>query len=178
MAAEGGLLALAFLLGAVLGIGPFQALRVDWSGAWGAAAGLGATGVAVGGWRYGSTWPPVRRFRDLVEELVQRAFGNAGLADLVIVSALAAIAEEALFRGVAQVAIARALDPWSAAAAAGLLFGVAHWLSFLYALYATLLGVVLGALFVAFDNLLAPVAAHFTYDLAALAYLVRMQGRD
>jgi hypothetical protein len=58
---------------------------------------------------------------------------------------------------------------------AALLFGVAHWLTMSYAVFATLIGVYLGILFLFTENLLAPIVTHALYDVVALSVLVRLK---
>jgi uncharacterized protein len=50
---------------------------------------------------------------------------------------------------------------------------VAHWLTMSYAVFATLIGVYLGILFLVTENLLAPIVTHALYDVVALSVLVR-----
>jgi membrane protease YdiL (CAAX protease family) len=81
-----------------------------------------------------------------------------------------------LFRGVIQDAIQRATT--SAAAAillAGLLFGLVHAVTLSYAIFATLVGIYLGWLFIADGDLTAPIVAHGVYDFIALAYLAKIR---
>ena len=61
---------------------------------------------------------------------------------------------------------------WLAVALTSIVFGLAHFISFTYAAYATVVGVYLGVLLIVFDNLLVPVLAHATYDFVALVYLI------
>ena len=56
---------------------------------------------------------------------------------------------------------------------ASLLFGLAHLLTTSYAVVTALAGLYLGGLFLATDNLLAPIVTHAVYDFLALVYLVR-----
>ena len=53
-------------------------------------------------------------------------------------------------------------------------FGLAHFLTFSYALLAALAGLYLGVLYWAQGNLLIPIVAHALYDLVALMQLGRM----
>jgi membrane protease YdiL (CAAX protease family) len=94
--------------------------------------------------------------------------------DLAVISALAGLGEEMLFRGVVQTLIERASgSPWLAVAAASVLFGLAHPITRTYAVLAALIGVYLGWLFLANGNLLVPIVAHAAYDFVALVYLLR-----
>ena len=169
---EGALLLLAFALGWVTGHAPFGLLRLSPSGlAAGVAAGLlmlGLLGLAA---RTG--WPPFARLEAIVREFVALVFARATLLDLAIVSALAGIAEEALFRGAVQAALVGVVGPLPAVGVAAALFGLAHYVTFAYAVAATAIGILLGALLLTTDDLAAPIVAHALYDFLALTWLAR-----
>lgn len=172
LAFEGGLLALAFALGWVTGVSPFRNLRFSASGVMaGAGTGVGLLVVLTLATRW--RWPPLARLEDIVREFVARFFAQATLLDLAMVSALAGIAEEALFRGVLQGALLGAIGTVPAVSAAALLFGLAHFITPTYAIAAALIGALLGALLVMTEDLAAPIVAHALYDFLALAWLVR-----
>ena len=93
--------------------------------------------------------------------------GRRTVGECVVLAAVSAIAEEALFRG--------ALQPHLGWVGASLLFGLAHfaprrdllpWTGF-----AVLAGFVLGALFEVTGNLIAPVVAHFAINAVNLRRL-------
>ena len=94
------------------------------------------------------------------------------MIDLALISALAGLGEELLFRGVLQTVLAGAVGLGLAVALTSIVFGLAHFISFTYAAYATVVGVYLGVLLIVFGNLLVPVVAHAAYDFLALVYLV------
>jgi len=104
----------------------------------------------------------------LAEELA-RALGPLSLFECAALAALSGFAEEAFFRG--------ALQPRLGWLGASALFGVAHfaprralwpWTGF-----ALLAGLLLGALFAATGNLVAPVAAHAAINAVNLRVLTR-----
>ncbi len=117
----------------------------------------------------------------LVDEMVSPMFGECRVGDLLLISVLAGIGEELLFRGLIHEVLAGWLLPWwgeEAAAAASLvvvsgLFGAAHWLSKEYALFAMVMGLLLGWMALATGNLLASMVAHGVYDFGALLMLTR-----
>ncbi|MGH7571590.1 MAG: CPBP family glutamic-type intramembrane protease [Gemmatimonadota bacterium] len=169
---EGGLLVLAFVLGWLTGIAPLRHLRFSAPGVMaGAATGLGLLVILTLATR--TEWPPLARLEDIVREFVDQFFARATLLDLALVSALAGVAEEALFRGILQGAFLSVVGTVPAVAAAALLFGLAHFITATYAVAATLIGALLGALLVATGDLAAPIVAHALYDFLALAWLVR-----
>ncbi len=175
---EGGTGLVAVALGWALGYPPGDAVAWELAGlAWGAAAAMPLLAV-MGAW----VWIPWRPFRDLLgllDETVLPLFRNCHLADLLLVSALAGLGEEMLFRGVLQRAIAGGLEgPWNEAVAlvvSGVLFGLAHYLTRTYAVLAALIGWYLGWLWLATGNLLVPIVAHGLYDFLALVYLTRLR---
>ncbi|MFC7135616.1 CPBP family intramembrane glutamic endopeptidase [Halobaculum litoreum] len=88
-----------------------------------------------------------------------------------------AVGEEALFRGVVQGELKRALGPAGAVAGASLLFGLLHYVAgtgtpaerLVYVAVAGLLGVGLGAMYEYTDNLVVPVAVHGAYNAVQFA---------
>jgi membrane protease YdiL (CAAX protease family) len=110
---------------------------------------------------------------ELVEEQVGPRLAGTTPAGVVVLSLLAGVGEEALFRGLIQAGLDRHLPTWAAIATAALLFGMGHWLTRSYALLAALIGGYLGLLFVIADNLLVPIVAHAAYDMVALSVLLR-----
>jgi membrane protease YdiL (CAAX protease family) len=87
------------------------------------------------------------------------------LSEVLVLALCSAVSEEALFRGVLQREVG--------IAAASVLFGLLHPLGLAYMLWAATAGAGLGVLFAATGSLVAPVAAHATYNLLALGYLRR-----
>ncbi|MBW3660602.1 MAG: CPBP family intramembrane metalloprotease [Gemmatimonadetes bacterium] len=174
-AVEGALLLLAFGIGAATGDPPFARLRYDPTAmAIGAVGGVALLVALLPAMR--SDWPPFSRLAEAVREVVRRYFAGSSLLELAIVSALAGVAEEALFRGVVQTALAAAWSPVPAVLVAGALFGLAHAVTVTYAVVATGVGIALGILLVATGDLAAPIVTHALYDFLALVWLVRIEG--
>ena len=118
-------------------------------------------------------WSPIASLRNDIEVVVTEVFGNSRLIDFVFISAAAGIGEEILFRGVMQPGL---LACWGVAAGliiTSLVFGFIHYVSFAYAVYASVIGAVFGVLVIAFGNLWTPIVAHATYDCVALVVLTR-----
>ncbi len=151
---------------------PFGTFRLDANAAgYGIAATLPLLGLLR--WCLRTEWGPMRRLVNLVEEHLTPYLAGASAWGIVLVSLMAGIGEEVLFRGVIQAGLADRLPAWLAVGIAALLFGVVHWLTMSYAVFATLIGVYLGILFLVTDNLLAPAVTHALYDIVALSILVR-----
>lgn len=116
---------------------------------------------------------PFRRIYERVTDLLGEAILAMSTQEMVLLAAAAGIGEEVLFRGSIQTALGR-WGLWGAS----LLFGVLHALTPAYFVLATLMGLYLGWLFQAADNLLAPVLVHWLYDAVALWLLRRQLERD
>lgn len=164
---------LAWGLGALFGVPAFGEMRFT-----GAAAGWGllACGPMLAGLALAlrSSWPPLVRLRRSMDEFAT-LLSRCTLLDLALISVLAGVGEEALFRGVMQTGLIPAVGLPAAVALTSVVFGMAHYLSLTYAAYAALVSVYLGALLIYTDNLLVPVVAHAAYDFVALIYLTRVR---
>jgi membrane protease YdiL (CAAX protease family) len=115
-------------------------------------------------------------WRDLVRT-VERAAGDliAPLSpwQVVLLSALAGLGEEAMFRGLLQSGLASLVGMPVALVLASLAFGGAHLVTASYAVVATVMGLYLGWLFALTDNVAVPALVHGLYDAAAIAILRR-----
>jgi hypothetical protein len=113
--------------------------------------------------RYGWARSLHRDFRELLGPLAMR--------DIIILAGASSIGEELLFRG--------ALLPWIGVWPQALIFALLHvgpGRRFLpWTVSALVLGVALGYVAAATDNLGAPIVAHFTINLMNLRYIVRVE---
>jgi membrane protease YdiL (CAAX protease family) len=107
--------------------------------------------------------PVIGSLRQTVIKDVKKLFDNSGLADIALISLLAGIAEEMLFRGVIQAAIGMI--------GASILFGLAHFITRAYMVIALCMGLYLGFFFEITGNLFVPIQIHVFYDFGALIYL-------
>ncbi len=173
---EGGLAVAAWWLGGWWGYPPQAHLHLSL-----AAVGWGALGVLpmllLMVWVTRSSWRPWRHLSSLVRRQVAPLFADCSYLDLALISALAGLGEEAMFRGVLQPGLASWWGTWPALLAVSLLFGMAHMMTPAYFLMATLMGAFLGGLMLFTENLLAPIVAHATYDFLVLCYLLRQPRR-
>jgi len=175
---EGGLAVIAVGLGWFLGIDPMATLH--YAGAdlgWAMLATLPPLGLL---WLcLICPWRPFRRLSQVVNDFMLPLLARCSLAELAVISTLAGLGEEMLFRGIVQAGIARWIGGpggiWLGLAAAAVLFGLAHRITNLYALLAGLIGLYLGGLWLWTGNLLVPIVVHALYDFLALVYLVRMR---
>lgn len=101
--------------------------------------------------------------RKIVLNDIKAVFAKTTLTDLVIISFVAGLAEEMLFRGVLQVRFGIVI--------ASIAFGLVHCVSLSYVILTIIMGFYIGVIFNKSGSLIVPVQLHFIYDLAALAYL-------
>jgi membrane protease YdiL (CAAX protease family) len=166
---EGSLVILALVWGWLRGITfPFRIDLTALGVALVATAGFLAVNFSL--YRFGKrTGHPVA-VHAFLEAEVFPLFHRVPIGGLVLLSVLAGLGEELLFRGVLQ----KELGIWIASAAFGLLHGPSRELWPL-ALWATGMGIALGVLYQASGNLFVPAFTHALYDGAALIYVSRRQ---
>ena len=171
---EGGIVLLAWGLSSLLNVPILGSIRVGW---YSLLLGVLATipMLACLLLCLKSDWPPLATITRNINEVVAPMFAGTPLAALVIISILAGVGEEALFRGVLQQGLARVITPGAALVVLSALFGLVHPVSIAYIVYAAVAGLYFGTLALATDNLVAPMVAHALYDFIALTYLVRVR---
>ena len=120
-----------------------------------------------------SSWEPLSRFRTELEEKIQPIFTECKLIDLAMIAFLAGTGEELFFRGWLQNVLTNKFELWLGILVASLIFGLLHYLSTTYAIYAFLTGMYLGLIYQASENLYIVMAIHALYDFIALMYLFK-----
>jgi CAAX protease family protein len=177
IAIEGGLAVLAVLLAWTFHLPLKGQLVLSGFQQFGRAVLLGILAtlplLAMFWWLVHATWPAARRLRELVERLIYDLFPRASLLELAVISAVAGVSEELLFRGVLQPLIGRWTTPVVGLIIASIVFGLFHAASLLYFALAALVGAYFGWLVLEFCDLVSPIVAHGLYDFLALAYLTR-----
>jgi len=120
-------------------------------------------------------WPvgPLIRIKEISEEFIREWFSSCTLLQLALISALAGIGEEMLFRGVIQDTLSAWINPLTGVVLASLLFGLMHPITPAYIVLAALMGAFLGWIFLVTENLLPVIITHGLYDFLALTYLTR-----
>jgi membrane protease YdiL (CAAX protease family) len=110
----------------------------------------------------------------LMETLVSRLFA-LHWTDLLVLAAIAGVAEEVLFRGVLQPWLERAWGLQAGLWLSSALFGLVHFITPAYALLATLVSVYLGLSLDVGEsrNLLTPIVIHGLYDFLAFLIIIR-----
>ena len=179
---EGALIMLALLLSAVGLFDPAQPLsRLSWERQllpgliWGAAGTLPLLILLMAVERL-SFWPFGALSR-ITDEQVRPLFEGTALYELLLVSLLAGLGEELLFRW----SIQGGLSTWLgsdfgqvlAVALAAALFGLCHFLNLAYAAVTFVIGLYFGAMMCLSGTWIAPAIAHAAYDFLALCYLTR-----
>jgi len=175
---EASLTPIAAALGWLVGLNPVALVHLSLTG-------LGAGAVATVPlllllWACLKTpWQPLRRISHVLDHLLVPPFRHVGVAELAIISILAGLGEELLFRGVIQEATARWIGgptgAWVGLLLGAALFALAHPITVAYGVLAGILGLYLGWLWLATGNLLVPVTAHALYDFVALVYFIKVR---
>jgi hypothetical protein len=171
---ESALILVALLLGAIADINPFADLTFS------------ETAITVG---IIGTLPlflmflvmeqlsieSVQNIKKMLLETLCPSLYKQHWTDLLILAAIAGIAEEALFRGVLQPWLERAWGMDAGLIVSSLLFGLVHAVTPLYALLATLISVYLGLSldYSGTRNLLTPIIIHGFYDFLVFLMLIR-----
>ncbi len=169
---EASLIGLAWGLGWALEVPPLDQVRLRWEAlGWGTVATFPALFAMLGCTRL--PWKPFRRLVNEIDENVIPLFSGSSPFQLILLSLLAGVGEEALFRGVLQGWLGSLMNHWVALGITSLVFGLGHFITPTYAILAGLLGFYLGGLSIACDNLLVAMVTHALYDYVALIYLLR-----
>ena len=161
---EGGLVLVAWVVGYCLGIDPLRTFSFD-AGAifWGVAGALPIFVLFLLSQRY--PIGPFRAIKDFLIEALGPSLVHCRWYDLLLVSAVAGLSEEMMFRGV--------LQPQLGLIGSNVLFGLAHIVTPMYAVLAGVVGSYLGWMFNESGNLLAPIITHGLYDFLAFMVLTR-----
>ncbi len=146
---------------------------------WGLAAAIPPIAVVVG-----MDYLPfgfIRSLTDRAHEMVLGFFRNLSIPQLFTISIAAGACEELLFRGWLQCLLAGGTDmamwgPWRlsiAIAISAVIFGLCHFISVPYFIFATAFGVYAGAVYYWSGTLWVPITVHTFYDTAILLWLIR-----
>jgi membrane protease YdiL (CAAX protease family) len=176
------LLAVTLVLGHFVDIDALETLQITPAGF---LAGLVATLPALGliAWMANSKAGWLHELRRFVQTRLVPLLSGLSFGRLVALTALVGVVEEAFFRGFVQAGVEAWLSsmglsagsPWLALVLASIVFGLCHAINRTYFLFATLMGLYLGAAWILATprNLLVPIVVHALYDLVAIIYLVR-----
>ena len=128
-------------------------------------------------WTLHSKVPLFSPHRQLLEALLRPLFGKWSILQLLAISLIAGVSEEAFFRGAIQGSLSDRVGVIAAFVLASGLFGACHLLTWTYSIFAALIGAYLGLLWIWSANLLTPIITHSVYDFAALVYFLRFYRR-
>ncbi len=179
---EGGLVLLGGLVGWLIGEPVWK--KIHWNLSDALLGAILPVPLLAGLW-LGLTYPrgPWRGLVRVLMDFVVPLFARCRVWQLALISILAGLGEEIVFRGLLQDGLTQWLPHswalggrpglWLAVALASTVFGLLHWISPFYALLAGLIGAYLGWWRIQSGNLLGPIIAHALYDFAALLYLTR-----
>ena len=123
-------------------------------------------------WALTSSRKSLVRIRQRLEAL-RPLFESWSLVQLGVISILAGVCEEVLFRSVIQGSITAFAGPALGLLLASVLFGCAHLVTLAYGIIATTIGIYIGLLWLLGGNLLIPIVTHAVYDFVALMCLLR-----
>jgi membrane protease YdiL (CAAX protease family) len=180
---EGSLLIVALVLGKIAGVDPFASLHFSESAIFYGLFGAAPLFLLLMVLSHLNA-DAVRTIRQLLLETLGASLHRFQWQDLLVLSAIAGISEEVLFRGVIQPWMETAWGMTPALLLSNAIFGLLHAVTPLYALLAGLVGVYLG---LALDygeqrNLLTPILVHGVYDFLAFMVIMRayaaQQGRE
>ena len=124
-------------------------------------------------WTLRSTTGPFVRIREFLENVLGALMRDWSLAQLAVISVLAGVGEEALFRGFLQGWLQSHWGSFAALLVASAVFGLAHPITVGYAVVVGIIGIYLGLLWEATGNLLTPMVTHTVYDFAALVWFLK-----
>jgi membrane protease YdiL (CAAX protease family) len=125
-------------------------------------------------------WPvgPLGELKRFFDRDLAPALEGCHWSDLALISVVAGVGEEMLFRGVIQGGLTRLIGPVLAVATSSVLFGLIHTVSTAYVVAAGLLSAYLGAVWLATGNLLTVIVAHAVYDFVALVAMLRARDAE
>lgn len=169
---ESSLLLVAWVLAWLLGVPFLETQSWDWKGF---AIGLTSTLplISMFFWLLQSQWEPCQNIQRIMDGVIRPMFQQFSVLQLLFISIVAGISEEILFRGVIQGSAQDPMGNQTAILLSALLFGACHALTKFYFLLATLMGVYMSLVWMATDQLLAPIITHAVYDFLVLLWYLK-----
>lgn len=121
----------------------------------------------------GSGLEAYRRLESQVRGFLRSLFRGAPPGSVALLALLAGFGEEMLVRGVLQGWLTEHMPVLWAILIAAVFFGLAHYLSGFYFLFATLIGIYLGVVYHLTGSLLVVSVAHALYDWVVIRIYLR-----
>ena len=119
-----------------------------------------------------SQWRWVKVLNEPVETHLVPMFKNLPRGGLFLIALAAGTGEELLFRGVIQQGVTDAAGSLVGLVLASVVFGLAHALNRYYVLITIVMGLYLGLLYQASENIALVLLVHALYDWAVLRFLL------
>jgi uncharacterized protein len=116
---------------------------------------------------------PIGKLNAVVDQVLVPLFKDCTIIQLGLISIVAGIGEELLFRGVLQPLFVGWFGVVLGLILVSTIFGLLHAITPTYAMLAAIIGAYFGWFAIARGNLLGPIVAHALYDFLALLYLTR-----
>lgn len=119
-----------------------------------------------------SNWAWVKILNEPVETYLRPLMQGLPPGSLLLVALAAGVGEELLFRGVIQQGLTDWAGPGVGLVVASMIFGLAHALNRYYVLVTWVMGLYLGLLYQASQNLVLVMAVHALYDWVVLRFVL------
>ena len=169
---ESSLLLVALVLGWLFDVPLLDIQAWSWKG-----LSVGLTSVlpliSLFFWLLQSQWEPCQNIRRIMNMVVKPMFEGFSILQLLIISMIAGISEEILFRGVIQGGLQALMGVPGAILLSAVLFGACHALTPFYFVLATLMGVYMSLVWLATGEILAPIITHAVYDFLVLIWYLK-----
>jgi len=169
---ESSLLLVAWVLGWLMGVPLFDVHTWNWKGF---TVGLTSTLplISMFFWLLQSQWEPCQNIRRIMDAVIRPMFQEFNILQLLIISLVAGISEEILFRGVIQGGAQASMGVPAAIVLSAVLFGACHALTPFYFVLATFMGAYMSVVWMATEQLLAPILTHAVYDFLVLVWYLK-----
>lgn len=119
-----------------------------------------------------STWSWVKVLNEPIETYIKPLLKDVPSGALFLIALAAGTGEELLFRGVIQQGLSDWGGPGFGLVVASVLFGLAHALNRYYVMVTVIMGLYLGLLYQASENIVLVLLIHALYDWIALRFLL------
>lgn len=168
------MLLIGLFLGWVFSVGAADQIHWSWTALmWGSLSAI-ALFLVILGFEH-LPFDPLRSIQNRIIATIGKALAQCNLLELALISLLAGLGEEVLFRGFLMVWLESLGGYWVGLGLSSILFGLAHYINWVNVILTGVVGLFLGWLFDATGerNLLAPIVCHALYDFLAFIAIAR-----